>query len=68
MPTLPIGEWIRGPLYNWALDIINSLDPTRYNINEAVKLLNKHKTGEFNYTRDIRTLLMSSIWVKNLIN
>ncbi len=68
MPTLPIGEWIKGPLYEWALDSIKKLDQSRYNIENAISFLNKHRDGEINYTRELRTLLMSSHWINNLKN
>ena len=29
--------------------------------------LNKHKDGEANYTRELRTLIMSSHWIKKFI-
>ena len=68
MPTLPIGEWIKGPLYEWALNSIKQLDPSRYNVENSIKFLNDHRNGEFNYTRELRTLLMSSHWIKKLKN
>jgi len=68
MPTLPIGEWIKGPLYEWALNSIKQLDPSRYNVENAIKFLNDHRNGEFNYTRELRTLLMSSHWINKLKN
>ena len=68
MPTLPIGEWIKGPLYEWALNSIKQLDQSRYNVKNAIKFLNKHRDGEFNYTKELRTLLMSSHWINKLKN
>ncbi len=62
MPTLPIGEWVKGPLYEWALNTLEGLDPSRYNIKNAILFLNKHRTGEINYTKELRTLLMCSYW------
>jgi len=64
MPTLPIGEWIKGPLYDWAQSTLESLDPSRYNVDNAILFLKKHKVGEANYTKELRTLLMSSYWIK----
>jgi len=65
MPTLPIGEWIKGPLYEWALNTLETLDSSRYNVKNAIYLLNKHKQGYANHTKELRTLLMSSHWIKN---
>lgn len=68
MPTLPIGEWIKGPLYEWALNSLKELDDARYNVKNALIFLDKHRNGEANYTRELRTLLMSSHWLKTLKN
>ncbi len=68
MPTLPIGEWIKGPLYEWALNSIKQLDQSRYNVKNAIKFLNQHRDGEVNHTRELRTLLMSSHWINSLKN
>ncbi len=67
MPTLPIGEWIKGPLYDWAYNSLKELDDSRYNVENAIFFLNKHKDGEANYTRELRTLIMSSHWIKKFI-
>ena len=67
MPTLPIGEWIKGPLYDWAYNSLRELDHSRYNVENAITFLNKHKDGEANYTRELRTLIMSSHWIKKFI-
>ena len=66
MPTLPIGEWIKGPLYEWALNSLEELDSSRYNIKNALLFLKKHRNGEANYTKELRTLLMSSHWINQL--
>ncbi len=66
MPTLPIGDWIKGPLYGWAKDLLMKLDPSRYNVKNALIFLEQHKKGEANHTRELRTLLMTSQWHQNL--
>lgn len=66
MPTMPIGEWIKGPLKGWAYDRLSELDPSRYNVTGAIGLLEEHNSGKANHTRALRTLIMSSAWLKNL--
>mgnify|MGYP003499485165 FL=1 len=39
MPTMPIGEWVKGPLYGWAVDTLRMLDPSRYNVDAALQML-----------------------------
>ena len=65
MPTTPIGEWIKGPLYDWARAVLASNKNPRFNTNEMVKLLDEHKAGIGNYTGELRTLLMTQFWLKN---
>ena len=66
MPTMPIGEWIKGPLKGWAHDRLSELDPSRYNVVGAIALLDEHNSGKANHTRALRTLIMSSAWLKSL--
>ena len=44
--------------------IINKIS----SVENAISFLNKHRDGEINYTRELRTLLMSSHWINNLKN
>jgi asparagine synthase (glutamine-hydrolysing) len=64
MPTMPIGDWIRGELYDWARDSLGRLDPTRYKVEGALAMLEEHKAGATNRTRELRTLLMAANWSK----
>lgn len=68
MPTTPIGEWLKGPLYPWARDILASNKNPRFNTKEMVAVLDEHKNGLGNYTRELRTILMTQIWLKNFFN
>lgn len=66
MPTMPIGEWIKGPLEGWARDTLATLDPSRYNVAGAISMFEDHKAGKANRTRELRTLLMSAVWMRAL--
>lgn len=68
MPTLPIGEWIKTSLYGWAHDTIASHDGSFINTKEALKLLDEHKAGSANHTRELRTLIMSQLWLEHFVN
>ena len=66
MPTMPIGEWIKGPLADRATDTLQTLDPARYNVAGALEMYADHKAGKANHTRELRTLLMSATWIRNM--
>lgn len=63
MPTMPIGEWIKDPLRDWAHATLSALDPARYNVPGALALFEEHVAGHANHTRPLRTLLMASAWL-----
>ncbi|MEM9430809.1 MAG: asparagine synthase (glutamine-hydrolyzing) [Pseudomonadota bacterium] len=63
MPTLPIGEWIKGPLKDWSRSQIEALDPSRYNRAAALDLFEDHVAERANHTRELRTLIMASAWI-----
>jgi len=64
MPTTPIGEWVKGGLYDWARGVISSADENLVNVDNALNMLDKHKAGEINFTRQLRTILMTTLWQK----
>ena len=66
MPTLPIGDWIRGPLKVWAKEKLATLNPDLYDTAAVLDCLSKHVAGEKNYTRELRTLLAVSEWSSTL--
>lgn len=64
MPTLPIGEWIKGPLHGWARDVLALPDGGRFDRNELQLMLEEHRSGLHNHTRQLRTLLMTKLWLQ----
>ncbi|MFM9879536.1 MAG: asparagine synthase (glutamine-hydrolyzing) [Burkholderiaceae bacterium] len=64
MPTLPIGEWIKGPLYGWARDVLALPDGGRFESKELHVMLDEHRSGLHNHTRQLRTVLMTKLWLK----
>lgn len=67
MPTLPIGEWIKTTLYDWAHDIIARSDNAYINTRAALAVLAEHKAGTHNHTRALRTMLMTQLWIEQCV-
>jgi asparagine synthase (glutamine-hydrolysing) len=65
MPTMPIGEWMKGPLYDWAKALLESNTNPRFNNNGMLEILKEHKSGKANFTRELRTLIMTQYWLRN---
>lgn len=68
MPTVPIGEWIKTSLYDWAYETLSRCDGTFINKQAALALLDEHKSGTHNHTRPLRTMLMTQVWIDNFVN
>lgn len=64
MPTLPIGEWIKGPLHAWARQILALPDGGRFDVKQLNAMLEEHRSGMHNHTRQLRTLIMTKLWLK----
>lgn len=64
MPTLPIGEWIKGPLYPWARATLALPGGGRFEHQELQVMLEEHRSGLHNHTRPLRTLLMTQLWLQ----
>ena len=65
---MPIGEWIKGPLKDWAVASLEELDKSRYNVEESLILFNEHCSGIHDHTRSLRTLLITSAWMSKKTN
>jgi asparagine synthase (glutamine-hydrolysing) len=64
MPTTPIGEWIKGPLHDWARSLLESNQDARFNTAAMLELFDDHCRGVANHTRELRTLIMIQVWLK----
>lgn len=67
MPTLPIGEWIKGELYDWARATLAGHEGTYMNTRAALAMLEEHRAGRHNHTRPLRTLLMTQLWLEHCV-
>ncbi len=71
MFTVPVGEWIRKELYEFAYKMIlskNSLCRDLFNPNYIEEMLKDHQSGKSNFTREIRALMALEIWHERFIN
>ena len=65
---VPVGDWIRGPLLEWAQDLISpsSLDADGYIDPKIVtKYWNDHISGKSNFGAEIWSVLMFQAWKKD---
>lgn len=66
MPTMPIGEWIKNELYDWAHEVLSSHpDDGIFNQQAIMGLLEDHRMNRKNHTQQIRTILMTKLWLNN---
>lgn len=66
--TLPLSEWLRGPLKDWAEDLINVEKLNHDGILDA-EVINKkwreHQAGKFDWSNQLWSVLMFQSWLKN---
>ena len=65
---VPLGEWLRGPLREWAGDILNkdSLANSGYLVpDEVLRLWNEHLSGKRNWQYHLWDVLMFEFWLRN---
>lgn len=63
--SFPIGEWLRGPLREWAGDLIHSqiVRDTKYIQHDQLeKIWNQHQKGTANHQKGLWTILMFASW------
>ena len=65
---MPIGEWLRGPLKSWAIDMVNYCSARNgFDIldSEKVKMtLDEHLSGKRNWEHKLWTILMFIAWLE----
>ena len=61
--ALPIDEWLRGPLKNWAMDLWeNIVKDTPVDQNLLVQRMEEHQKGKCNWQYAIWNMLMWQQW------
>ncbi len=71
MFTVPIGEWLRSGAYELAREVLfDSRTTSRglFNVAEVRRMLDEHRRGLANYTREIRALIALEIWMRIFID
>lgn len=66
--SLPLAEWLRGPLREWAEDLLTpqALDSSGLlDSNMVRKTWQEHLTRKFNHQRGLWTILMLQTWLKS---
>ena len=65
MPTMPIGEWVKSSLYEWTRETFSYRpDDGIFKTSALLKMLDDHRAGKRNHTSQIRTVLMTKLWLK----
>ena len=63
---IPVGDWLRGPLRDWADDLL-SADTVRrqglFNVDEVVRRWSAHREGSSDLTFQVWALLMFQSWL-----
>ena len=66
--TLPLAQWLRGPLRDWAEELLQpaSLDRSGIWLAEQIRAIwQEHLSGRFNHQRALWTVLMLQAWLNN---
>lgn len=65
---VPIGDWLRGPLKDWACEILSERNINRHgilNAFEVQKVLTDHLSGRRNYQYVLWNILMLQLWLRD---
>lgn len=67
MFTVPVGNWFRTTLHDYCLDLLQTSPIMDHYIqkSEALRLLEAHRMGHANHTREIRALLALCHWSRS---
>ena len=67
MFTVPVGEWFKNELYPLCQDLLLSSRAVSRGLFEPAfvsHMLESHKNGEENFTREIRSLMAMETWFR----
>ena len=64
MFTVPIGDWFQGERYPWLRDLLqkSELIGEVCQASEVYLMLEKHRSGQANFTRELRALAALALW------
>ena len=62
--AVPLSDWLRGPLKDWAWDLISQkkIDDGLIDVSKIKKIFNEHVTYKRNWQNKIWTILVYIIW------
>ena len=66
--SVPIGEWLRGPLRSWANELLDEklIDSQEYFSSKLIKTKwDEHLSGRQDWSKQIWTILMFQSWLKS---
>lgn len=69
--TMPVGEWLRGPLRNWAEDLLDEGTITQAGLldSESIRnIWNEHQQGAGNHADALWSVLMFQSWHRKWMN
>lgn len=68
MFTVPVGDWFRGELHGWLVSTLQGSDLLARLFEPAVvaAMLERHRTGDANFTRELRALAALALWGADL--
>ena len=68
MFTVPVGDWFRQGSYPWLRDTLqgSALIAQLFEPPEVVSMLERHRTGDANFTRELRALAALALWGQGL--
>lgn len=66
MFTVPIGDWFRAELHGWLRDTLtgSALLAEWFEPEAIAQLLDRHRSGEANFTRELRALAALAVWAR----
>lgn len=66
MFTVPIGDWFKGELHGWLRQTLTGSEVIAQLFEQAVvtRMLDEHRDGRGNFTRELRALAALEIWSK----
>jgi asparagine synthase (glutamine-hydrolysing) len=64
MFTVPVGDWFRHELHGWLRETLtgNEVVNHLFEPKEVLRLLDQHRDGSANFTRELRALAALAIW------
>ncbi|MBE2263199.1 MAG: asparagine synthase (glutamine-hydrolyzing) [Burkholderiaceae bacterium] len=64
MFTVPVGDWFKGELHGWLRDTLtgSELIGHLFQPSEVLTMLERHRSGTANFTRELRALAALALW------